>query len=144
MKTSRRKFIKISSIAAAAIPLVNLESKADILIAPKENKGKMSMLESNFFTPPQANKSACYWWWFNARVDHEGITRDLEEFKAKGICEVVMINSSGGLGGIAYPAGVPFLSEGWKELYRLTTSCRFLILGIVTTMYLIRQVLKII
>ncbi|RYZ81914.1 MAG: glycosyl transferase family 2, partial [Proteobacteria bacterium] len=43
---------------------------------------------------------------------------DLEEFKKKGICEVAMINSAGGLSGVPYPPGVPFLSEEWKELYR--------------------------
>lgn len=117
MKTSRRKFIKISSIAAT-IPLVNLESKAELFVATNNKIAAPSLLESNFFKPPQVNKSACYWWWFNARVDHAGITRDLEEFKAKGISEVAMINSSGGLSGVPYPAGVPFLSEEWKELYR--------------------------
>src|SRR3982751_4589245 len=105
MSTSRRKFIKISSIAAATIPLVKLESKAELLISSNKHSPAKATLASNFINPPQAAKSACYWWWFNARVDHEGITRDMEEFKAKGITEVVMINSSGGLGGIPYPAG---------------------------------------
>ncbi|MDQ7947503.1 MAG: glycosyl hydrolase [Pedobacter sp.] len=116
METSRRKFIKISSIAAANLPLVKLEGKAAVLIG--DQSAASSTLETNFYAPPQYSKSACYWWWFNARVDHEGITRDLEEFRKKGISEVVMINSSGGLSGVPYPAGVPFLSDAWKELYR--------------------------
>jgi hypothetical protein len=118
MKTSRRKFIKIGSVAAASIPLLNLESKAELLIEPIQKSPGSSALEKGFLNPPQASKSACYWWWFNARVDQEGITRDLTEFKEKGISEVVMINSAGGLSGVPYPAGVPFLGEEWKSLYR--------------------------
>ncbi len=105
-------------MAAVSIPLINLESKAGLFINPTSPQYTISNLERNFLKPPQASKSACYWWWFNARVDKEGITRDLTEFKAKGISEVVMINSAGGLSGVPYPAGVPFLGEEWKELYR--------------------------
>ncbi|WP_316767226.1 glycosyl hydrolase [Pedobacter frigiditerrae] len=118
MKTSRRKFIKIGSVAAASIPLLNLESKAELFVEPTPKYPVVSGLEKGFLSPPQATKSACYWWWFNARVDKEGITRDLTEFREKGIAEVVMINSAGGLSGVPYPAGVPFLGEEWKELYR--------------------------
>jgi hypothetical protein len=115
--TSRRKFIKISAIASASIPLVNLEGKADYF-TPTLKRENQPDLQDHFLKPPFESRSACYWWWFNARVDKEGITRDLEEFKQKGICEVAMINSSGGLSGVPYPAGVPFLGEEWKELYR--------------------------
>jgi hypothetical protein len=118
MKTSRRKFIKISSIAAASVPLVDMETKASFITPNLQPIKAKSVLENGFLHPPATVKSSCYWWWFNARVDQEGITRDLEEFKDKGISEVVMINSSGGLSGVPYPEGVPFLSEAWKELYR--------------------------
>lgn len=118
MKTSRRKFIKIGSVAAASIPLLDLESRAAFLRDTKSASSAVSILEEGFLSPPQYAKSACYWWWFNARVDREGITRDLTEFKEKGISEVVMINSAGGLSGVPYPPGVPFLGEEWKALYR--------------------------
>ena len=75
-------------------------------------------LASNFITPPASVRSSCYWWWFNGLVDKEGITRDLEEFRAKGMGEVLLVNSSGGLGGVPFPQGARFLSEEWKALYR--------------------------
>nr|MBF6627680.1 glycosyl transferase family 2 [Proteiniphilum sp.] len=45
-------------------------------------------------------------------------TRDLEEFRAKGMGSVFLVNSAGGLGGVQMPQGVRFLSPEWKELYR--------------------------
>src|SRR5690606_20602311 len=60
----------------------------------------------------------CYWGWFNGLVEKEGITRDLEEFREKGMGGVLLVNSSGGLGGVPFPQGAKFLSDEWKELYR--------------------------
>lgn len=51
-------------------------------------------------------------------INEEGITRDLEEFRAKGMGAVLLVNSSGGLGGVPFPQGVKFLSDEWKALYR--------------------------
>lgn len=75
-------------------------------------------LASQFAKVPDAARPACYWWWFNGLIDREGITRDLEEFKAKGIGGVLLVNSAGGLGGDPIPTGVTFMSPEWKELYR--------------------------
>src|SRR5690606_36627835 len=46
-----------------------------------------------------------------------GITRDLTEFKAKGISEVLLVNSAAGLGGKDIPHGPEFLSDEWFELF---------------------------
>ena len=78
----------------------------------------LTELGDNFATPPGSVKSSCYWWWFNGLADKEGITRDLEEFHAKGMGEVLLVNSAGGLGGVPFPQGVRLFSEEWKELYR--------------------------
>ncbi len=75
-------------------------------------------LFKNFVTPPETAGSSCYWWWFNGLVDEEGIRRDLEAFKAKGMSGVLLVNSSDGLGGARIPQGAKFLSEDWKALYR--------------------------
>jgi hypothetical protein len=75
-------------------------------------------MSRNFASPPGSVKSSCYWWWFNGLVDKEGITRDLEEFHAKGMGEVLLVNSAGGLGGVPFPQGARLFSEEWKELYR--------------------------
>ncbi|WP_431215963.1 glycosyl hydrolase [Puia sp. P3] len=114
MSISRRKFIKAGS--AAALALSASPSTASILKGVSVlNTGDLA---AGFASPPGSVRSSCYWWWFNGLVDKEGITRDLEEFRAKGMGEVLLVNSSGGLGGVPFPQGARFLSEEWKELYR--------------------------
>ena len=75
---------------------------------------------ASFEHPPDSAKAAGYWWWFNGRMDKAGITRDLEEFKAKGLGGVMMVwSSSGRYGGDPVPDGpIKFLSPEWSELYR--------------------------
>ena len=78
----------------------------------------LAEVSRSFTAPPRNVRSSCYWWWFNGLVDKEGITRDLEEFHAKGMGEVLLVNSAGGLGGAAFPQGARLFSDEWKELYR--------------------------
>lgn len=121
MKLERRNFIKISSIATANLTLLRLNGFGAILnndLRDKNTSIALEDLERNFITPPDESKSSCYWWWFNGLVDKEGITRDMEEFRAKGMGEVLLVNSAGGLGGVPFPQGAKFMSEEWKELYR--------------------------
>ena len=116
MSISRRKFLQTGSLAALGSALTRSGSAAAILEGvPLLNLAAMSR---NFAAPPGSVKSFCYWWWFNGLVDKEGITRDLEEFHAKGMGEVLLVNSAGGLGGVPFPQGAPFFSEEWKKLYR--------------------------
>ncbi|HWL17548.1 MAG TPA: glycosyl hydrolase [Opitutus sp.] len=75
-------------------------------------------LVAGFARPPDAAKPATMWWWFNSNVNHAGITRDLEQFRAKGIGGVVLINSTTGFGTGPIPQGPKFLSREWRELYR--------------------------
>jgi len=113
MHLKRRHFLKISGLAgfhAVFVHQLPLATLADI--------DHEDALFKNFVTPPATARSSCYWWWFNGRVDREGILRDLEAFKAKGMGGVLLVNSSDGLGGARIPQGVKFLSEEWKELYR--------------------------
>ncbi len=116
----RRKFITLSSLtglqlAAAKSGLTQWVNEREPLagVAPA-----FSVLKEKFPAPGQPFQAGCYWWWFNGLVDKEGITRDLEEFKAKGMGEVLMINSAGGLGGAKVPQGALFLSPEWRQLYR--------------------------
>ncbi|MRG48031.1 glycosyl transferase family 2 [Chitinophaga sp. SYP-B3965] len=71
-----------------------------------------------FLNPPDSARPGCYWWWFNGLVNKEGLTRDLEEFRDKGIGNVLLVNSAGGLGGVQMPFGAKFLSDEWKELFK--------------------------
>ncbi len=77
-----------------------------------------SELQQGFIAPPDAAKPVVFWWWFNSHVSKGGITRDLEEFRAKGLGGVVLINSTTGFGTGPIPKGPEFLSKEWRELYR--------------------------
>ena len=120
MKLERRNFIKISSVATAGLALLGAKKSAALLNGdlPELSPAGQADLAKNFVTPPDASKSSCYWWWFNGLVDKEGITRDMDEFRSKGMGEVLLVNSAGGLGGVPFPQGAKFMSEDWKELYR--------------------------
>jgi hypothetical protein len=74
-------------------------------------------LERGFASPPASAKPAVYWWWLFNRVDKKGITRDLEEFRAKGIGQVNLI-CTGGYAGDHPKPGVEFLGPEWRELFR--------------------------
>jgi hypothetical protein len=80
-------------------------------------KPAASGLDAGFLDPPDSAKPRVYWWWLFNRVDKAAITRDLEEFKAKGISGVNLI-CTGGYAGLAPLPGVKFLGPEWRELFR--------------------------
>jgi hypothetical protein len=112
----RRKFIALSSLATAH--LASAQTGVSKWIPGSTGIPNISTLKEKFLSPGQDFQPGCYWWWFNGLMDKEGITRDLEEYKAKGMGEVLMINSADGLGGAKVPQGAKFLSPEWRELYR--------------------------
>jgi hypothetical protein len=115
MKMNRRKFIQCGSAAAFASALPaswSIGALVNPVPAPP-----LSLL-TDFTNPPHFVRSSCYWWWFNGNVDKEGITRDLEEFHAKGMGEVLLVTSADGLGGAHVPQGARLFSEEWAALYR--------------------------
>lgn len=73
--------------------------------------------EKHFMNPPDSAKPSCYWWWLNANVDKEAITRDVEAFSAKGIGSVLLV-SSRNWGGPNVARGPAFLSNEWRELFK--------------------------
>ena len=74
-------------------------------------------LRESFVDPPDWARPSGYWWWLNANVDKEAITRDLEEFREKGMGAVLLV-SSGQWGGRMPANGPAFLSDEWMELYK--------------------------
>lgn len=74
-------------------------------------------LSNAFLSPPDNAKPRVYWWWLFNRLNKEGITRDLEEFKAKGISGVNLI-CTGGYAGTEPLPGVEYQSAEWWELFR--------------------------
>lgn len=74
-------------------------------------------LSDLFVSPPDHAKPRVYWWWLYNRVNKGSITRDLEEFKAKGISGVNLI-CTGGYAGKEALLGVEWLGPEWRALYR--------------------------
>jgi hypothetical protein len=74
-------------------------------------------LAEGFISPPDSAKPRVYWWWLFNRVDSSGITRDLEEFRNKGISGVNLICTGGYAGKEPLP-GVRFMGEEWRALFR--------------------------
>lgn len=120
----RRKFLKTGSATLANFAIIPLVKGGSPLPASFHrnalygNSETLSALYHGFISPPDEARSSCYWWWFNGLINKKGITRDLEEFRAKGMGSVFLVNSAGGLGGVQMPQGVRFLSPEWRELYR--------------------------
>jgi hypothetical protein len=79
-------------------------------------------LLGNFSRPVQTAKPTSFWWWLNSLADKESITRDLEQFKAKGMGGVTLICSSNWPQNqnVIPVRGSEFLSKEWRELYKHT------------------------
>ena len=75
-------------------------------------------LSQAFITPPDSAKPSGWWFWFYNLMDKEGITRDLTEFKVKGMGSAQIICAANDYGARPMPSGPAFLSPGWRELYR--------------------------
>jgi len=73
-------------------------------------------LGAKFIRPPDEAKPRVYWWWLNNLVSRQAITRDLEEFKSKGIGGVLLFNAGGPAG--AMPSGPDFMTPAWRELVK--------------------------
>jgi hypothetical protein len=84
---------------------------------PPAARSELADLERGFADPPDEYKPRVYWWWLYNRVDKEGITRDLEQFRAKGIGGVNLI-CTGGYAGLEPLPGLEFLGPQWRECFR--------------------------
>ncbi len=81
------------------------------------NGQEADLLRKSFINPPDTAKPRVYWWWLFNRVDKAAITRDLAEFKAKGISGVNLI-CTGGYAGTTPLPGVKYQSAEWWDLFR--------------------------
>lgn len=82
---------------------------------------KSDELRHSFNAPPNQANPRVYWWWLYNRINKEGITRDLQEFKEKGISGVNLI-CTGGYAGDKALEGIKWLSPEWCELFRHAVS----------------------
>ena len=84
---------------------------------PDRSNSPIDTLLRSFVAPPDQAKPRVYWWWLFNRVDSAGITRDMEEFRAKGISGVNLICTGGYAGKEPLP-GVTYQSPSWWSLFR--------------------------
>ncbi len=102
-----------------ALAAVFLSLFAPIVRAADNSSGKAipENLDKDFAAPPDNAKPRVYWFWLFNRIDKAGITRDLEQFKEKGIVGVNLIGN-GGYAGAAPLPGVKYQSPEWWDLFR--------------------------
>lgn len=87
-----------------------------ILMAALTGTARAESLERGFQLPPPEARPRVYWWWLNNLVSKEGITRDLEEYQAKGIGGVLLFNAGSAAGPM--PSGPDFMSPEWRGLVK--------------------------
>jgi hypothetical protein len=73
-------------------------------------------LDEIFRDPPMEVRPSGYWWWLYNNVDKASITRDLEEFRDKGMGAVLLV-CSGNWSASPVPHGPQFLSDEWNGLF---------------------------
>jgi hypothetical protein len=71
-------------------------------------------LAKGFSVPAESVRPCCYWWWLNGYITREGIVRDLDEMRTKGINGVLVFNAGGG----PTPQRTEFMSPEWRTLFR--------------------------
>ncbi len=57
-----------------------------------------------------------FWYWLRNWASKEGLTKDLEEYRAKGIGGVMIVAYIDAAGPM--PSGPDFMSPGWRELFK--------------------------
>jgi len=77
-------------------------------------------LVKGFHNPPDQARMRVWWRWMNGLATKESITRDLEEFKNKGIGGILLMDSGNRGKEIVDnpPHGPSFLSDEWVTLYQ--------------------------
>ncbi|MHB1460010.1 MAG: glycosyl hydrolase [Armatimonadota bacterium] len=77
---------------------------------------QIDTLAHGFTNPPDEAKPRVFWYWLRNWASKEGLTKDLEEYKAKcigGVMIVAYIDAAGPM-----PSGPNFMSPAWRELFK--------------------------
>jgi hypothetical protein len=79
----------------------------------------LSILQTEFQSPPQKYGIRCWWWWLNGNVTKAAISRDLAEMKAKGFSGACIFDAGGAdqRANAQVPEGPMFGSPAWRDLY---------------------------
>ena len=112
----RSKRVRDWSITVGALALMTGAALAGPAAGPSADP-----LRAGFETPPNAARPRVWWHWMDGNVALDGAKLDLEWMQRIGIGGVHTF-SGGGLGGkpmVAHPQ--PFMSAGWRDVFRETT-----------------------
>ncbi|RZM18607.1 MAG: hypothetical protein EOO88_40275, partial [Pedobacter sp.] len=113
---NRRKFLiaglQLSSAAAVGSSGVGrlcsyIQAKGNYFLSPD--------LRTFFLDPPRTARPLTLWHWMNGLISKEGITADLESFKAAGLAGVQVFLVGGSEMGIDDPNN-QIMSDSWREL----------------------------
>jgi hypothetical protein len=115
-KVMKKKLSMLFVLLIVVTTFTQAQSKKDIEAELATSTQATMDLSSGFASPPDAAKPRVYWWWLNNLVSEEGITRDLEQFKAKGIAGVLLFNAGGPAGPM--PSGPDFMGLEWREMVK--------------------------
>lgn len=101
--------MKFATIGIVILAFVFLPVRYGNTQVKQENQ----ILKEEFMHPSVQSQPRTWWRWLNGNITKEGITKDLEAIKAKGMNGVTLFNL-----GSYYPKGdVRFLSDEWLEMF---------------------------
>jgi hypothetical protein len=113
--TNRRDFIKQSSaIVAGGLlggDILSACSPKNRILSDEELQIAQSTVKTAFENPPASARPGVFWDWLNGNISKEGITRDLEAMKAKGIMRAEIWDVEAMRNSDMIPAGEAFLSD---------------------------------
>ena len=110
---TRRAFLARGASAGAVLGVMPRWALSNSLAL---DEGSPGLREKDFVAPPDSAKPWTYWWWLDGFVSKEGLTKDLEEMKQKGIAGALIFDA--GSGGHESPKGPAFMSDEWREYFR--------------------------
>jgi len=113
-----KRFLKFRFLIPVIVVCAVLVTSSCNESSKKSISGEVeSSLKKAFDNPPESARSSGYWWWLNNNVNKEAITRDLENFRAKGMGSVLLV-CTGNWEGDMDVKGPEFLSDEWMELFK--------------------------
>ncbi len=77
---------------------------------------QIDTLARGFTDPPDEAKPRVLWYWLRNWASKEGLTKDLEEYREKGIGGVMIVAYIDAAGPM--PSGPNFMSPAWQELFK--------------------------
>ena len=114
----RRTFL-ISGLQLSALAALGATQAGQIISYLQANSDDLSSadLQKLFMDPPKGARPLTLWHWMNGLISKEGITADLESFKAAGLAGVQVFLVGGSEMKIDDPAN-QIMNENWRELNR--------------------------